>query len=141
MARLASELTGLPVAVMRFRDMDYDAEFDGIWSCASLLHVPLAELVPVVNHFEAALRPGGHWHASFKYGDGETVRGNRTFTNFTEGSFRKLIVPFATLDIVEMRATDDVRSTRWGERWLNVIFASRLRLRRILLNHRGRRGH
>ena len=126
MVRLATELTGLPVAVLRFQEMAYDAEFEGIWSCASLLHVPRGELVGVINHFEAALKSGGYWHASFKYGNGDTVRGERTFTNFTEDSFQELMVPFTTLEIVTMQATDDIRSTRYGQRWLNVLLRKNL---------------
>lgn len=29
---------------MRFDEMDFKEEFDGIWACASLLHVPNEEL-------------------------------------------------------------------------------------------------
>ena len=133
MARLAGALTGLPVATLRFQEMAYIEEFDGIWSCASLLHVPQAEMVPVFNRFEAALKPGGHWYASFKYGVGETVKygsgeitsGVRMFTNYTEDTFREVIAPFAALEIVDLSITDDLRSERRGERWLNVILRKR----------------
>src|SRR5690348_11531546 len=36
LARLASETTGEPVRVLRFEEMMYEAEFDGVWACASL---------------------------------------------------------------------------------------------------------
>ena len=125
MARLAETLTGLPVAVLRFQEMDFAEEFDGIWACASLLHVPHAEMIDVFNRFEAALKPGGHWHASFKYGTGEMALGERTFTNYTEDTFRELLAPFATLEIAELEAMDDSRPDHQGERWLNAILRKR----------------
>ncbi len=121
MARLARELTGLPVDVMRFDELDYEAYFDGIWASASLLHVPRDEIVSVFARFEAALKPGGTWYASFKYGVEDTVRGQRTFTNFTERSFRKLMAKFPSLEIVDVHKTEDIRPTREGEYWLIVL--------------------
>jgi 2-polyprenyl-3-methyl-5-hydroxy-6-metoxy-1,4-benzoquinol methylase len=38
-ARFASEYTGQFCRVLRFQDLDYDEAFEGIWACASLLHV------------------------------------------------------------------------------------------------------
>lgn len=41
MVELARQHTGLPVQLMTFSEIDGKAQFDGIWCCASLLHVPL----------------------------------------------------------------------------------------------------
>ena len=40
MCKLAEIHTGLEVLHMTFEEMDFDSVFDGIWACASLLHVP-----------------------------------------------------------------------------------------------------
>lgn len=40
MVRLSGELTGQQTLLMKFEDIDFKDEFDGIWACASLLHVP-----------------------------------------------------------------------------------------------------
>jgi 2-polyprenyl-3-methyl-5-hydroxy-6-metoxy-1,4-benzoquinol methylase len=37
MVRLSSEYTGQMTRFLRFEDMDYVDEFDGIWACASLI--------------------------------------------------------------------------------------------------------
>jgi SAM-dependent methyltransferase len=42
-ARLASAHCGLAVEVRRFREIEWEGRFCGIWACASLLHVPMAE--------------------------------------------------------------------------------------------------
>ena len=45
----ASELLGQEVWQMRFDEMSFDDEFDGVWACASLLHVPVSEMADVLK--------------------------------------------------------------------------------------------
>ncbi|WP_406674847.1 class I SAM-dependent methyltransferase [Nonomuraea sp. N2-4H] len=44
---------------------------DGLWSAAALVHVPVAETVPTLRAWHAALRPGGLLGLSAATGDGE----------------------------------------------------------------------
>lgn len=44
LARLASELTGQLVATRTFAQVDEVACYDGIWACASLLHLPETDI-------------------------------------------------------------------------------------------------
>ena len=120
MCRRASEYIGKPVLNMRFEDVAYEAEFDGIWACASLLHVPVEELPDVLKKMKRALKPGGIIYASFKYGDGTVFRGERQFSDFTEIS----IVPLfeqAGFEIVSNVVGSDSRPGREDEKWVNVI--------------------
>jgi SAM-dependent methyltransferase len=71
LARLATAHCGLPVEVRRFQEIDWEDRFDGIWACASLLHVPMAELPEVLGRLGRALKSDGVLYASFKYGVGE----------------------------------------------------------------------
>jgi ubiquinone/menaquinone biosynthesis C-methylase UbiE len=41
----------------------------GIWACASLLHLPRADLPAVLAHFARLLRPNGRFYLSVKQGD------------------------------------------------------------------------
>ena len=120
MCRRASEYIGKPVLNMRFEDVAYEAEFDGIWACASLLHVPVEELPDVLKKMKRALKPGGVLYASFKYGEGTVFRGERQFSDFTETS----IVPLfeqAGFEIVSNVVGSDSRPGREDEKWVNVI--------------------
>src|SRR5262245_22485962 len=47
LVRLATGVIGQPVEVLRFQDMPFEEEFDGVWACASLVHVPAAEIEAV----------------------------------------------------------------------------------------------
>ena len=49
MVDAASKRAGVPVYQMTFEDMKFDRTFDGIWACASLLHVPRAHLSDVLG--------------------------------------------------------------------------------------------
>jgi SAM-dependent methyltransferase len=121
LARLAAALLGQPVEVRRFQDLDYEESFDGIWACASLLHVPRGELDEVFRRLTRALRPGGVWYMSFKWGEAEEVRGGRRFTDFTEGSLRKLLAGHPQLALVETWQTQDVRAQERAQVWVNAI--------------------
>ena len=67
------------VYCMKVQDMDYIDMFDGIWACASLLHVPSNELVEVLNKCYIALKENGVMYCSFKYGGYEGERTGRFF--------------------------------------------------------------
>ena len=123
MCKAASKLIGQKVCQMKFQDIAFDAEFDGIWACASLLHVPYEELPDVMNILRMALKDKGAIYASFKYGDSKMTKGDRTFSNFTENTAEKLLSE-AGFEVKECGVTGDVREGRGDERWVNVIAIS-----------------
>ena len=124
-----SELAGREVTVRemdalvvrRFQDLDYEQEFDGIWACASLLHVPRRDMDDVVRRFTRALRPGGVWYMSFKAGEVEEVRGGRWFTDFTEGLLRTLLTRHPLLEVLRVWQTQDLHPDRRDQKWVNAL--------------------
>lgn len=125
MVRLTTERVGGRVAAvrqLRFEDVAWCAEFDGIWACASLLHVPSSEFPDIVSRLAAALRPDGVCYMSFKHGSGERIVEGRLFSDHTKKSLRAALrtTEFA---LSEAWLTDDVRPGRSGQRWLNAIAA------------------
>ncbi len=118
MVELAREHTGLPVKVMSFEDVDWKEEFDGIWCCASLLHVPAVELPGVMRRLADALKPGGVWYVSFKYGDGEREVDGRRFTDMDEVVLRRMLGAVPGIEIKSLWMTQDKRPGR-DEVWLN----------------------
>jgi len=121
LAELSSKLIGQPVAVLRFQDMDFEKEFDGIWACASLLHVPRSEMHDVLSRLTRALKPNGVLYTSFKYGDAEGERNGRFFNDYNEQSFQCLLSKYPNLQQVSSWVSRDVRPDRAGEKWLNVL--------------------
>lgn len=120
MCRMASKLIDQQVWQMRFDEIEFDEEFNGVWACASLLHVSVNELPNVLKHINKALVPEGALYVSFKYGEGCITKGKRSFSNFTE----KTIVPIlesAGFVVYECGITADVRPGRNKEKWINAI--------------------
>ena len=124
MAKLASQHTGLPVKQMTFSDVDAVNRYDGIWCCASLLHVSAAELPDAMAKLARALKPGGIWYVSFKHGDGERVKEGRRFTDLNEQGLNTLLAGLAGIKLVGHWITEDKRPDR-SEMWLNALLQKR----------------
>ena len=119
--RLASEYTGIPVKQMLFSELDAVSEYDGIWACASILHLPEEELRDVMHRIGTALKEGGIFYTSFKYGDFAGERNGRYFRDFTEESFREFLTDFHEFRMTDQWITSDVRPNSGEEKWLNVL--------------------
>ena len=151
---MARQLSGKPIEQMRFQDVDAVEIYDGIWCCASLLHVSEAELPGVMTKLAMALKPGGVGYLSFKHGRGERKKDGRIFTDMDVAGLQKLVDGVNTLggDILptdkmgikreagsedtavnrfalkaeKIWQTGDVRAGRGDEVWLNTIIRKKL---------------
>lgn len=121
LCRLASEYTGIPVRQMLFEELDAKEQYDGIWACSSILHLPKDVLKDVLKKMIVALKENGIIYTSFKYGMFEGERNGRFFTDFTEETFQKFVSDVNEIKIEESWITGDVRPGRGDERWLNLI--------------------
>ena len=117
----AAEYTGIQVKHMLFQELDAVEEYDGIWACASILHLPKNELADVLRRIAVALKTSGILYTSFKYGTFEGIRNGRHYTDFTEETWAEFLSKIPTLKMTEKWITHDVRSDRREERWLNLI--------------------
>lgn len=120
LAVLASDYTGLPVRICRFREFISEKQFDAIWACSSLLHVPAPELSDTLTHLAQYLEPSGVFYCSFKYGSGDREMGIRHFTDCNEQRLRQFLEP-TPLTIEEMWQTSELRPGHVHEQWLNAI--------------------
>ena len=118
---LAEKELGQPVFVQRLQEIQYQNQFDGIWACASLLHVPAKELPDVFHRLARALKPNGVIYCSFKYGQGEYETQGRIFTDMDEAGLRILVDETETSLIKELWVTADRRPGRGQEQWLNGV--------------------
>ncbi|GAB5428366.1 MAG: class I SAM-dependent methyltransferase [Devosia indica] len=67
----AQKRVGGAARLMLFDELEAEAGYDGVWACASLLHVVAASLPDILSRVRRALRPDGVFVASFKAGTGE----------------------------------------------------------------------
>ena len=120
MADLASSHTGQMVEVSRFQQMQFEQEFDGLWCCASLLHVPMLEFDDVLTRCVRALCPTGVGFMCFKEGSGEVMRGDRRFTDFTEESLRSVLEGTDGMNVLEIWRSDPLHGN--PESWVNALW-------------------
>ncbi len=126
LCKLTSEYTGIQVKQMLFSDLNEKEKYDGIWACASTLHLPKDELKDVVRRMFDALKSDGYIYSGFKYGNFEGLRGSgRYFTDFTEETFEEFLKDIPDAEIYDEWLTNDVRPGREDEKWLNVILRKR----------------
>lgn len=120
LVQLAKEHTGLDVQLRTFADVKERACYDGIWACASLLHVPQAELPAALAGLWNALKPGGAFYLSFKLGTSERVQDGRHFTDVEEPQLRAWFAGLPDVDRIECWQSSDQRPGH-TEQWLNAL--------------------
>lgn len=121
LAALARRHAGLPVEVLTFDQVSWREAFEGVWACASLLHVPRAQLAGAVRRLCNALVPGGLLWMSFKYGTQERHVAGRDFTDLDEAGADAVLAEVGGLELIWTKVSGDVRPGREAERWLSLL--------------------
>lgn len=116
---------GVPVRQMRFEDFAWEHPFEGIWACASLLHVAEADLPEVINRLAAHLVPSGAIYMSFKRGTGERVKEGRCFTDMTRESLAVILDGCGAFIEPDIWESQDCRPDRASEVWVNAVATKR----------------
>ena len=105
-------------------DMNYENEFDAVWACASMLHVDKGDMIKMFAKVMKALKIGGVFYASWKYGKGEQTRDDgRTFANYTETKVCDMVYSVSGAVLEDVWTSQDVRTDRTGQGhlWVNVL--------------------
>lgn len=117
----ASEYIGQSVICSTFQEYNPAGKFDGIWACASLLHLSLGDIKAVLKKYAAVLKKDGTFYVSFKYGTFSGERNGRFFTDMDETVLDAILEDISALEIHREYITEDVRPCREAEKWLNVF--------------------
>jgi SAM-dependent methyltransferase len=121
MCKSASNALGKTVLQLKFQEIEWVNEFDGVWACASLLHVSSDALKECFSKLFRALKPGGVLYVSFKYGVGQRAVGERQFLDMNEESLNNVLNEDPEISSIETWVTEDIRPGRSDEAWLNAI--------------------
>ncbi len=120
----ARQLTGCDIQCRRFDQVNEINVYDGIWSCASLLHIPLSNLPKIMQCLASSLKNKGVWYLSFKYGHDEREKDGRHFTDLDEKRLRLILKQLVDISIDSIWTTKDKRIER-DDIWLNAILLKR----------------
>lgn len=121
MVKMSRKYTGLETQHLKFEDILYKNEFDGIWACASLLHVERQQLEHVFSLLKQALKREGVLYCSFKSRESDFTKDGRTFTCFTKEKLTEYLHKLSQFKILEIWESGDVRQNRETEIWINAI--------------------
>ena len=120
LCKLASEYTGINAENKLFSDLDDYNKYNGIWACASLLHLTKEEMIYTLNKMVKSIKLKGVIYMSVKYGNEHGFNGDRYFTNLTEKSFiDDILSRIYDAEIVEMWTSKD--SIDRDIKWLNIV--------------------
>jgi SAM-dependent methyltransferase len=116
----ASDYAGVPCHVMRIENLTYRAAFEGIWACASLLHLPRLLLPTALRRLREALVAQGILYASVQIGAGDWILADgRAYAYYQSAEFSGFIAD-AGFRIEESWESGDTLK-RASVPWLNVI--------------------
>jgi SAM-dependent methyltransferase len=110
---------GVEIIHATYADMNWKSEFDGVWACASLVHLNPFEMLDVLHHIFSALRKDGVFYASLKMGVGKKKVEEREFWHWTEKDIHPLLVK-AGFTPYRHWVTMDARKEK-PQLWLNVL--------------------
>ncbi|MDU9027641.1 class I SAM-dependent DNA methyltransferase [Pseudomonas mediterranea] len=121
MANIARLKTGAKIINLAAEQMDFAGEFDGVWACASLIHIPKSALVATLPKIARALKFGGYFYLSLKQGVGEARNNDGRFFSFYEmDEILELLLNVNQLEGVEHWLSKDLAG-RSDTQWINVL--------------------
>lgn len=120
MVKATEEFADVSTRLMTFEDFSWDCKVDGIWACASLLHIRPERLTDALSRLLVALKPHGVIYCSFKYGSKQRTVNGRYFNDLQE-TLLSDAVDTVYASVASTWTTGDVRLDRPGELWLNAL--------------------
>jgi len=117
----AKKLTGLNIELSTFEDFEFNRFYNGIWACASLLHVRRANLVSILTRLSEGLISGGVLYSSFKYGNNERLNGERYFNDINEHVLKAYVDTVPNISVMQTWVTGNRRTNDNDEKWLNSL--------------------
>jgi mutator protein MutT len=120
-ANHAAQYLARPVRVQKAEELNETETYDGIWACASLLHIPRSRMNETFTRIIMAMRHQGIWFMSFKQGEMESKDyKQRFFNNYSMPLMKQLLVHYPQIKLLEMSESTSI--LRGGKQcWINVL--------------------
>ncbi len=125
MVKYSRNTLGERVHHATFSSFKTDIKFDGIWACASLLHLNNTDLKYVITKYLKLLNDNGVFYMSFKMGKDDYTKDERFFNCFTLSSIKDFLQTIPNVRLLEILETGDVRPDRDNEKWINIIITQK----------------
>jgi len=109
-----------------FSEIAFNEEFDGVWACASLLHLPFEDAKAAVAKLSTALKPKGVMFVSVKSGKGNSWLKDRYFQYYDDETIHGLFAHDPRLEISKTWHSNSTGPDGDQEiDWINVFLRRR----------------
>ena len=119
MCNVAERNIQQPVRRMKFDQLDAVDKYDGVWACASLLHIPKKDFPGILRLVHRALKKDGIFYLSVKEGTFEGIRNGRYFSDYRSEEIKELLTGTG-YRVLDLWMSKDVRPGR-DDNWINII--------------------
>ena len=121
LVKIACNQLDIPVEAGLIEEWIADETFDGIWCCASLMHLDDISFDRFLSNLRFNLRPGGALFISVKEGiESGVSEDGRYFRDFNEETLKAFLSHYRDLRLEKVWYTKD-KLQRESFRWLNAI--------------------
>jgi SAM-dependent methyltransferase len=117
LADFGRKYSGCEIIETSIQQFQSEISFDGIWACASLLHLSSDELGKALHKIAGLMHSGSIFYCSFKLGDHKGVRNGRYFNDQTLDSAIELLPEI--LKVSDSWISEDLRPQTL-QKWLNL---------------------
>lgn len=109
-----------------FSEITFKEEFDGVWACASLLHLPRDKARLAVTRLTTSLKPEGVMFVSVKHGEGNRWEKDRYFEFYNDETIHRLFDHDPRLKLIKLWNSTAPDLNGGGEvKWLNALLRRR----------------
>ena len=121
LVKIACEKLQIPIELSTIEEWVADDPYDGIWCCASIMHLDDEAIEQFFSNLKDNLKPDGVLFMSVKSGIETGIdRYGRYFRDFEEDDIDELLARYPGLELKELWYTEDAFH-RNDFRWLNVL--------------------
>lgn len=113
------ENPGVTFLVQSVYDLEFseDAQFDGFWASAVLLHIPKTKIGKALQRIRKCVKGGGIGFISLKQGEGErleadSLKNGRFFSYYTGKEFHEVLLKNG-FEVVQMKVHPTSEKTTW----------------------------
>ena len=118
MCKLATKYINQEVKCMKFNELNDYLLYDGIWACASILHVKRDNLKDILIKMRNALKDNGIIYTSFKIGNYEIIEDNKYYNYIIKDILERILnnIDLEVINYYENSTCPNVDrpKTKWG---------------------------
>jgi len=104
-----------------FSDIDFIEEFDGVWACASLIHLNQRDFCDALYRLSKALKPGGIIFVSLKEQNNNSKVQQRKTYYHDEKVVKKIMTKELMLKEIDVWATEGAVQDKISN-WINYLY-------------------